>query len=270
MHQKKKKLFLLLVGPIVVCIGVFLLLNMFSTSRQPTHVVFSSPLFTNEWMKLEFTAIQDTIAFRSQLAKIKQEGGSQMSPDEARAWDSLLFNFLFYHHSDEFDYYRNFRFGSPDGQFVKSVVDTDRDMLGKLGLNVPVASMDVLEQFWEHIEMPERKRAGGQWAEIALPDATLTVEVSSYWPAPLGEMASRRPNVGVLTHFSYYQPRPTPQDLLKQNGEIKIATFHAIIRQANQTPAPVYLRSYFEPRTKEWIPWEFVSAGPDNFFNSVY
>ena len=268
--MNSKKLALLLMGPIVVCIGVFLLLNVFSPHRPPEHVVLSSPTFTNEWAKLDFTVIQDSFAFRSSLTKIKKEGGYQMSSEEARAWDSLLFSFLFYHHSDEFDHFRNFRFGSPDGQFVKSVVDFDRNRLGKLGLNPPAASEDVLEQFWEHIEIPERKRAGGQWVEIALQEAILTVEALSYWPAPLGEIAARRANDSVLTHFSYYAPRPTPQELLKQNGEIKVITFNAIVRQANKTPAPVYLRSYFEPGTKKWIPWEFVSAGTDNFFNSVY
>lgn len=268
--KKINKLVLLLAGPIVICIGVFFLVNVLSPHRQSSSVVLSSPSYTNKWAKANFTAIQDSADFRSSLSKVRKEGTYQMGAAEASALNLLLFDFLFYHQSDEFDYYRKFRFGSPEGQFVKSVVDFDRARLARLGLTPPAANEDLIEQFWEHVEIPERKRVGGQWADIALQEAILTVDTLTYWPAPLSATAAHQPNASILTHFSYYAPRPTPEELLKQNGHVVVALFQAIIRQANQTSSPVYLRSYLEPQTRKWIPWEFVTSGTTDFFNSIY
>ncbi len=265
----KLKLALMLGAPILVCVGGFLLVNALSPQSSSFHVPSSSS-FTNEWARTDFTAISDGPDFRASLAKIKAGGDYRLSDGERRELNYLLLNFLLYHHTNRFDYYEAFRFGAPEGQFVKTVVDFDKSRLQKMGLAPLDSPNDVLKMFWDHIEIPERERTKGDWVEIGLSDAIITAEVRPEWPLPLGEFAARRANDSVLTHFSYYLPRPAPQDLLKQNGEIKIATFYAIVRQANHTPAPVYLRSYFEPATKKWIPWEFVTAGTDAFFNSVY
>lgn len=157
------------------------------------------------------------------------------------------------------------RFRAPIGEYKynASTINSLREEIAKRyckkGEQPPSEPDQVFKLYWQ-------KCYGGNafsnyWNGISLEHSEVLVERGRTLPANLAIYALHAANAGVADIAPVIVFEPTPEKVLKQEGELLYATVSLLIKARPPEPAhPVHCRFYWVKERSKWLPIQLVSS----------
>lgn len=265
-----KKIAVIILLPVLLAVGAFVVMNFTGQRESTSYRVMSSPVYEADWVAVPSVPISDSPEFRAFVARIPATDEASLTAEQRAGLNYTLASFVLCNHLDDYDLFREFRFGFK-GVFNTNLIRFVAQQLHQKGITGVESPAEILELEWANLVIPERVSRSGQWTHIASEKhSKVACREWEHAPPPLSEIASFHPNARILTVHPLYIATPAPQHVLKTHGKVLIADFSTIVKQLNGSAGPVYFRCYWDPGEAVWLPWELVVAGTYNFMPPHY
>ena len=212
--------------------------------------------------ELHFVPINEGADFRQQLNQIKVIDNAKVGSTRAEDLKDSLYDLIMAFHLGTYEAYRKFR--TPiQADFNEKIVDYHKSILERFykkpGEALPDEPEAIVRLIWE-------RDFGGNafsnyWEQIATESASITYDEVQAMSADLEDVAAGQINLGLFKIPSTFSFTNTPENILKANGKIFLATVYFVFKPTPpDPPTPFRIRYYWDPTTSQWLPWQMVSS----------
>lgn len=227
------------------------------------------------WSQAHFSAIDspDTLIKTISSITIAADGWQKNSVQVAELWHSIS-SFLWGYAQPNYETFKEFCFPIESIKWNESKLNEKRKSLMKVfpERTAEFTSMDFANLFKESFILSLIMEPGAGFGrprlnpalqttplirEVATDMSHIYIEKRMTLSAPIIEyVASLDTADGIYWEGSSATIEPNPEKILQANGEIDYATVRLMLKTRNDSARPYYLRFYWLPEVKKWVPLE--------------
>lgn len=249
------------------------------------------------WASAEYEPIRPGAPLQAIVSDIDIDPPGILSTEQHEALRLSVYNFLMAFHTGEYEYYRQFRRPVEKGLWNRGMHEFRRKTVLKVAPEFLPGREDAevaVDRAW-FLMLAETKgytrdgapifrdegpdnvvksrvdsdsSTNGFLTTISRENCRIYVEVRTNMPPPLDLFVTRSENDGYFSANPAFVFEPKPNEVLKRDGSLLVATVKVLVGSKRDRPIPVFYRLYWIVDYVQWVPYEHCipCANRTNYF----